>query len=180
MARAQEPATPAQEVVSATERLAEGSVLTRDLADFIQSGISIIVGSVGPDGRPIAGIGLACTVGAAGRIRLILRQPANAGLLAAIAAGGSLAATFSRPVSHRSIQLKARTARVAPVHPGDEDTVARQAERFRLELIAVDHGEALAELYVAHEPGELVALEFLPDRAFVQTPGPGAGARLAG
>lgn len=178
MARAQEPASPAHETLSLKDRLAEDCPLTVELAAFVQSGVSIVLASVGQDRRPIAGVALACTVNDDGVVRVILSKLAEASILAAIEAGGAIAVTFSRPTTHRSIQLKARSARILQPNPRDIAAATTQSSIFRNELVEVDHSEAFADHFVAHEVGELTVLEFRPEAAFVQTPGPGAGARL--
>lgn len=177
--RAEVPATPAQEHGSVSARLSEGSPLTLELAQFIQSGLSIVVAAVGADRRPLAGVALACRVAPSGEVRVALRRPAALALLAAFAQGSAIAVTFSRPITNRSIQLKATRAAECPRTPEDEAELARQTAAFRDELRAVEHDEPFARLYTAYEAAEITVLAFTPERAFVQTPGPGAGAELA-
>jgi len=179
VARTDKPASPEQEIRRSGAPIAEGSPLTAELADFLQSGVSIILGAVGSDGRPVAAVGLACRVDREGVVRVVVRQPATAPVLAAVTAGSAIAATFSRPATHRSIQLKAAEARIVAMVKDDNASAAAQSSTFRQELIGVDHDEVFASLFVAHDPAELLVLTFRPERAFVQTPGPGAGAELA-
>lgn len=166
--------------MAAGERLAANCPLTHELAAFIASGVSIMLAAVDRHHRPVVGIALGCLVEADGTLRIALRPAANRPVLDAVAAGSCIAATFSRPITHRSIQFKARTVRLCPAGPADVAAVTEQAGIFRDELIAVDHDEAFADSFVAHEPGELQVLSFRPETAFVQTPGPGAGAELGG
>jgi len=180
MTRAEQPASPEQESLAAGDRLTEDSILTRELSEFLQSGLSIIIAAVGRDGRPVAGVALACVIDPDGTTRIIMRRAANPRLLEAVADGSSFATTLSRPITHRSIQLKSAGAREVPLRPGEEAAVARQSAVFRDELIAIDHDVPFANAYTAYRPMDLTVLEFRPEEAFVQTPGPGAGARLAG
>ncbi|MCU9850522.1 hypothetical protein OEZ60_21315 [Defluviimonas sp. WL0024] len=154
-------------------------VLTAELADFCQSGISVILASRGTAGRPVVGRGLACRIDAEGRVRVIYREPANAAFQRAIATGAPIAVTFTKPYSHRSIQLKAPRAEIVRPAPPDGPAAFSQARAFRDELVAIGYAESLATGYTRFEPHELAALEFLPDRAFVQTPGPSAGSALS-
>ena len=179
MARTDRPTSPGQENRRSGVPIAEGSPLTVELTDFLQSGVSIILGAVDSDGRPLAAVGLACRVDREGVVRVVVRQPATAPVLTAVAAGSAIATTFSRPATHRSIQLKAAAAQTVAMDEEDSAAVAAQSSAFRQELIGVDHDEVFASLFVAHDPAELVVLTFRPDRGFVQTPGPGAGAELA-
>jgi hypothetical protein len=156
-----------------------GGVLTAELAGFCQSGVSVIVGSRGGEGRPIAGLALACTINASGTVRLLLRGPANTGLLQALRDGAGIAVTFSEPRTHRSIQFKGTGARLVPGLPEDARAVARQSAIFRDELVSAGYPPVFASFYCAYRDEEIAAVEFTPEQAFVQTPGPGAGSALS-
>lgn len=182
MQRAKQPSTPTQELADRRgwtgPTLADG-VLTADLAAFCQSGLSVVMASRDSAGRPVVARGLACRLDARGRIRVIYREAANHGFQRAIAAGAQIAATFTRPYSHRSIQLKAARADIVRLSPQDGPAAFVQARAFRDELVSVGYAEALASGYTRFEPHELAAVEFLPEAAFVQTPGPSAGSALS-
>ncbi|WP_138933253.1 hypothetical protein [Roseovarius arcticus] len=153
-------------------------VLTAELADFCQSGISVVMASRNSSGRPVIGRGVACRIDAEGRVRVIFREPANVAFQRAIAASAPIAVTFTRPYSHRSIQFKASRAEIVHLSPSDGPAAIRQARAFRVELVSVGYDETLASGYTRFEPHELAAAEFLPESAFVQTPGPSAGSEL--
>lgn len=182
MSDAAVPASPADDL-SAYQgghgRIAAGSPISVELADLMQSGISVTLAVVTADLRPIAGFALACRIDAAGTVRVLLRKPANVALINTVAQGGPIAVTVSRPQDHRSIQIKAPTARIAAVRPGDMLEIARQTAGMRDQLIWCGYDPVLSAAYVAYEPGEVVALDLKPERIFVQTPGPGAGSELA-
>lgn len=163
-----------------SELWAPGSILTRELVDFVQSGISVNVAAVSRQGRPLVGIGLACTVDRQGGMRILLRAPANRELLEAIRAKSAVAVTFARPVDHRSIQFKALHATIHPVEAADAIAASRQGAGMRSELVAVDLSDEFALSYVDFDPDELIAICLVPQQAFVQTPGPGAGTELPG
>jgi hypothetical protein len=154
-------------------------VVNSELAAFMQSGVSVIVASVAPDLRPLAGLGLACRIDGTGTVRVLMRRRANVALVNAIAKGAPVAATFTRPYDHRSIQIKASSARFADPVPDDASEAARQCAGMRDALINGGYEATFASAYVSFEPGEIVAIELRPDRAFVQTPGPGAGSELS-
>ena len=153
--------------------------MTAELAEFCQSGVSVVIASCGPDHRPVVGRGLACRIDGSGKVRIVLRQTTNLALLQAIETGAGLAATFTRPTTHRSIQLKAAGARLAPPAMSDGPAAAAQTAGFRADLVEAGYGEVFATGYCAYEPHELAALDFVPEHAFVQTPGPSAGSALA-
>lgn len=157
--------------------LANG-VLTAELAEFCQSGVSLVISSCDRGGRPVVGRGLACLIDGSGELRVVLRRPSNGALLQALGEGGRLAITFTKPSTHRSIQLKSSGATIAPSEASDRRAAAAQAGGLRAELIDDGFTDSLATAYCAFEPDELVAVRFIPEQAFVQTPGPGAGSPL--
>lgn len=181
MPRAERPAAPIDDLKARRKwagRVLASGLLTEELASFCQSGVSVIVGSRSLDGRPVAGIALACVIEQSGKVRLLLRAPANTELLHAVENGAGIAATFSEPRTHRSIQLKGLQAHRVPVPPEDYATVARQCRIFRDQLELVGYSASFAALYCTYREEEIVAVEFYPEQAFVQTPGPGAGSEL--
>jgi hypothetical protein len=95
-----------------------------------------------------------------------------------LANGAGLAVTFTQPSTHRSIQLKAAGATVAAPGVSDGPAVAVQTAGFRSELVARGYPETFAVAFTAFEPHELAAVDFVPEHAFVQTPGPSAGSAL--
>jgi hypothetical protein len=181
MPRAEVPFTPSQDLDLLRRPGAPtdaNGILTDDLVQFCQSGVSVVLGTRGLDGRPIAGLALACTISPGGVVRVLLRRPANVDLLLALASGAPIAATFTEPTTHRSIQLKGPRAELPSDCAGDLDAVARQTGRFRDTLVSVDYPRRMAEHYVGYRDEEIVAIDFRPERAFVQTPGPAAGSAL--
>jgi hypothetical protein len=153
-------------------------VLTEEIAQFCQSGVSVALAARLSDGRPIVGLALACRIGSGGDIVIFFRKPANRALMEAIDAGSALAATFSEPRTHRSIQIKGASARVVDQMPGDRELTAHQSRIFRDELIHVNYPFRFSSYYCAYSDDEVGAIEFVPKSVFVQTPGPGAGSLL--
>lgn len=181
MARAEQPSTPARDV-AAFRRGSRGgtaAVLGEDLAAFCQSGVSVIVGSCNREGQAIAGLALGARVEAEGPVRLLLERPANQALIKAVSLGAGVAATFSLPSTHRSIQLKADTASID--EPAAEDIAAldRQLAAFASQLVGTGLDAAFATTYCSYAPDAIAAIVLEPTSAFVQTPGPGAGAAIA-
>lgn len=175
------PFTPSQDI-EARRRWsgpAVAGVLTQELAEFCQSGVSVVIAARAADGTPMAGMAKACLITPEGMMRIFLPGPANAGLLDAFSRGSPIAATFSAPRNHRSIQVKSGPVQRADIQVGDLDEVARQIRIFASELVIVNYTPRFAAAYTGYRPEEIVAIEFLPDDAFVQTPGPGAGEQLA-
>jgi hypothetical protein len=89
-----------------------------------------------------------------------------------------VAVVFSRPSTHRTIQLKGEDACVGPLAPGDLERIGAYVEAFVQELSSIGYAEAIGRTLLAFDPADVVAVSFTPDAAFRQTPGPDAGAPL--
>lgn len=155
------------------------TVLDDDHAAFVQSGLSIVVASRSEDNVPSVARALGCRVPKDRRSVTIFLCAAQAGaLLTDIRATGTVAVVFSRPSTHRTIQLKGGDARAVPLAEGDRAIVARNAELLVQDLAWLGHRQDLARAYLHCEPDELAAITFTPSAGFDQTPGPGAGKPL--
>lgn len=152
--------------------------LLDEIAGFIESGVSIILAVVGPDGRAKAGRALAARVVAGGAIRVIYPAEGNGAITAAVAAGGPIAVTFSAPMSHRTIQLKAMSSRAEAFEPQDRTGLDRQIDAFASVLRAIGYGPAFVQSFCDNRSQSVFVLGFRPETAFEQTPGPGAGREL--
>jgi hypothetical protein len=150
--------------------------LTPELVNFCQGGVGIAIATTDGDGWPTGGPALGAQFDAKdGSVRLILSRESNVPVLEAIAAGRGIAATFAQPTTHKSIQLKAASARTGPAREGDQQYAAAQRAAFCAELVAVGYPEHFAGAYCAFETEGLLSLTFTPTEAFDQTPGPEAG-----
>jgi hypothetical protein len=180
MPRATQPFTPDQDLEARRNWAGPviAGVLTADLAAFCQSGVSIVLAATASDGLPVAGKGLSAIISAEGRVRVYLREGINLPLLAALEAGSGIAATFTEPRTHRSIQMKSKATTRLAVEPADLPEVARQIRHFGNELVDMSYTHRLVEHYCMYTDEELIVIEYLPSDAFVQTPGPGAGSQL--
>lgn len=152
--------------------------LPEEIAEFIESGVSIILAVVGADGRAKAGRALAARVVAGGAIRVIYPAFGNAEITAAVAAGGPVAATFSAPMSHRTIQLKAMASRAERIVAEDGASLGRQIDAFAGVLRAIGYAPSFVQSFCDNRSQSVLVLGFVPEMAFEQTPGPGAGGEL--
>jgi hypothetical protein len=160
-------------------RLAEQLHLPDEVLDFIQSGVSVIVGVVGADGRAQAGRALATRIVPGGTIRLMYPEEGNAAIThSAQSRGGPIAVTFSAPISHRTIQLKAASSRLERLEPEDRISVDAQVDAFAGVLRALGFPSPFIQSFCANRSRSISVISFVPDAAFEQTPGPGAGREL--
>ena len=174
------PATPTGDIASwaAQKPAQEGSLLTPDLVALAQSGVSVTLATSTLDGRPVVGLGVGCRIRPDGTLRVLLTRAANADLLAAVSQGSPIAATFTGAPDHRAFQVKAASATIGAALSDDRPEIDRQCAVLADGLVEIGFSRALADGYVAHDPNDLAAIEFRPERVFTQTPGPGAGSEL--
>jgi hypothetical protein len=153
-------------------------VISEELAAFVESGVSILVGTRDAECRPEGTRGFGALV-APGRDELTVFVSAATGArtLANARANGRVAVCFTRIIDHRSMQLKGRALEVRDARPDERGVVDR-------------YGALLVEIMgeVGVPPRIVMRLDRWPAHAlrlrvesvFVQTPGPGAGAPLGG
>ena len=153
-------------------------LLDAEHADFIQGGVSVVVATRNSDSVPDVVRGCGCRVSKDRRRVTVLVEPARAGsVLDNVAANGMIAVVFSRPSTHRTIQLKGTDARLARVTAADRAVAARHLDAWVEELTAMGYRPDFARAVRGQADG-MAAITFTPSSAFQQTPGPGAGERL--
>ncbi|TCJ14975.1 hypothetical protein EZJ19_08840 [Parasulfuritortus cantonensis] len=148
-------------------------------AAFLGGPLSIGLASHGADGRPSLSRAYGCRVSADRReVVIYVSRRRAAELLRDVAAGAPVAAVFSRPATHETLQLKAARARVRAVAAADAAAMAASGAAFAAELTALGYPEAFLSAMLAPLRDEAMAVAFCPEGAFEQTPGPAAGRRL--
>jgi hypothetical protein len=143
-----------------------------DVAGFLDSGPSILVGTCSAEGVPSCGYGLGVRADG-GRLWVFLPVAFSAGLVADLRATGEIATTCSRPGDHQTVQLKGRVLTIRDGDAADRAVVERHRGRWIEELERVGTPRH-SILRVVHWPCH--AVEFEVREIFSQTPGPGAGA----
>lgn len=151
-------------------------VLPADLVDFIESGVSILVGTRDASLRPEATRAVGAQVASdRAHVSVFLAERWAARTIADLEQTGVIAVGFSRMFDNYSIQLKGDGAVVREA--GDADRLV--PERWRAAYVE--------QLYMGGIPRSLMSrihvwpakiVTFAVGDIFVQTPGPGAGARL--
>ena len=154
-------------------------VIDADHAAFIVRGVSISVASCGADSQPSLVRALGCRVSDDRRSLTVMVSASQAGvLLDHVRQTGALAAVFSEPPTHRTIQLKAGNAIIGAPTQADLDCVARYRDSFVDTLQQMGYPPALIQTFLACPDDDIAALTFTPNAAFSQTPGPNAGQAL--
>ena len=148
-----------------------------ELAAFLQSGLSMVIGTRDADLVPEVARAVGARVEAGGaELTVFVPIATGARTLANLETTGRVSVTFSRPADHRSLQVKGGVAGIRPADDGDRAAI----ERYRIELIAALGYFGVPPALTArlnHWPSH--AVRFRVEAIFQQTPGPGAGAAVA-
>ncbi|HEY9104720.1 hypothetical protein [Chitinimonas sp.] len=155
------------------------SPLTDELVAFLEGGRSLTVASRDAALRPtLAKAVAACVAADRSSITVLLPRSQSLQLLRDVAASGQIAAVFSQPGSHRTVQLKGNDAREVAASVEDRLQLERQRGQLVEELTAFGYPVAMLEAFLDCRADDLAAIRFTPQAAYNQTPGPKAGTRL--
>jgi len=156
-------------------------ILPMDVIAFLQAGVSITAGSRDARHVPSMARVLACRVaddGATVHVWLVRSQSEQ--LLLDCHASGQVAAVFSQPTTHRTLQLKGRFIDAAEAEPSALELIDEHRRLFAEELAQIGFGYGFAGAMVDTLGQPLVVIRFSARELYDQTPGPDAGRRLAG
>jgi hypothetical protein len=154
-----------------------GRRLPDELADFVESGVSILVGTADERLRPACMRALGARVSQdRASVTVFVPEASARAILANLAANGRVAVAFSRPLDHRSIQIKGACLGTRPASADDRGVQERYRAAYFEQLHAVGVPRAVARR-IAWWPS--VAVDVRVTELYEQTPGPGAGRRLS-
>lgn len=152
------------------------TILSTELAQFLESGISVLAGT--RDARQVPdctrAIGVRVEPGG-GEVTVFLPQATSAQALANLRDNGRVAVCFSRAKDHRSMQIKGRLVELREADGRDRERMDRYRDELAQEWGFVGLPPAIT---YRMNVWPAVAARFVVDAVFVQTPGPGAGAPL--
>lgn len=138
--------------------------------------LSILAASSGPDNIPSVARALGCRLSTDHRELTLFFASAEAhDLLAHIRRNGVIAAVFSVPATHESLQLKGSHAKVKRIAKTDLRIVDSHRQAFVSHVEKLGYPRPLIEALVDCNPDQLMTVTFTPSAAFSQTPGPNAG-----
>ena len=150
--------------------------INAELKAFLESDVDIFVGSHDGHLRPSMIRAWGARVHENGSsVEFFLDMPGGAQTVANLRSNGRIAATFTYPVTMKTVQLKGRCIDIGDPHAGDWQWIARHRNGFA-ETVGY-YG------YPAHIVRNLWSMQvtrvrFTVEEAFNQTPGPGAGGKL--
>lgn len=152
--------------------------IPEDLVEFLHGGVAILVGTRNADMRPASSRAGAARVHAdRRRVDIFLPERSGEQTIANVRGNGRLAVTFSRAIDHRSVQLKGNAAVVRPARPDEEAITLQYLETWAAEVELVGMPRSTIKRFWTW-PAVVVELDV--EAIFEQTPGPAAGAKLAG
>ena len=146
---------------------------------LLESGCSISVATVSPDGAPRASRGWGLTVLPDGaRVRLLLDADDRT-TIANLAGGGAIAVTGVAVPTQRAVQLKGQADEpVATSDAGDLARAARHCESFFADVYSLEGTPVV--LLERLRPTAFAACTVTVTDVYDQTPGPVAGSPLRG
>ncbi|MCK6445296.1 MAG: pyridoxamine 5'-phosphate oxidase family protein [Planctomycetes bacterium] len=151
-------------------------MISPDLAEFLESGVSILVGTRDANLRPDCVRAIGARVETGGKELTVFLPSGTVGAnLANLRDNGRIAVCFSRPMDHRSIQVKGGVLSIGEASEADRSHVDRFRAAYAQHLAFVGVPVRTTER-MAHWPSYVVRLRV--ESIFVQTPGPGAGRPL--
>lgn len=148
-------------------------------AAFIRCGAMVSVASRDANHVPSVARALGCRIATDRRsVTVFLDASQCEALLRDVRETRAIAAVFSQPSTHRTIQLKGADAALAPIEPGDAALIDANRAALVADMGRVGYDEAFVRTLLAFGASDLAAVSFTPTAAFAQTPGPQAGKRL--
>ena len=155
-------------------------LIDADQALFIADGVGMSAASCRLGALPNMARCAGCRVSLDRRtVTLLIAATPGEALLDDIRRTGAIAAVFSQPSTHHTLQLKGSDARIVPLEVGDRTLAERYVDAFVVELTPFGYPESVVRGFLACAPDDLVAVQFTICAAFSQTPGPHAGEPLS-
>jgi hypothetical protein len=146
---------------------------------FIESGVVIVIASSAASLLSSLTFALGCRVAVDGHRLTVFVAPSKATeLLGLIRQSEAVAVVFCQACSHLTLQIKGDQAVIRSLDPADHEALPLYLADFVCELQRVGEDEAFVRTVMAHEPEDIVAIDFRPTAIFTQTPGPQAGAKI--
>jgi hypothetical protein len=158
-----------------------GATLDENVLQFLQRRVVVSLASCNHEGIPslVRCVGFRI-LDKPQRVAVFMRANESPKLVADIRASGRVAVVFSEPSTHRSLQIKGDDAQIGALEDGDAALIERHRESVVAELVPLGYPARWLRTVVDTTALEVLAVRFTPGSAFAQTPGPRAGAPLAG
>jgi hypothetical protein len=150
--------------------------LSEETVEFIESGVSMLVGTRDAQHKPECLRGLGATVSAdRTSLTVYINELMSAVARANLEDNAQIAISFSRPIDHHSLQIKGVVTAVRKSTAQDRKIVERYLAGFTEQLYWVGLPRSVTRR-VRIAPA--LAITVTPHALFLQTPGPEAGRAL--
>lgn len=144
-----------------------------ELAQFLASGLSIVIGTRDRDLEPAGAVAWAAVVGRdRSRLTVYLHPDAGRDLLRNLETCPEIALDLDLPTSHRACQVKGRYLSSRRARAAERPEVERQLEAFAADLERLGIPRAMSNGW---QTWPCTAIEIAVTHLFEQTPGPGTG-----
>ena len=150
--------------------------ISLELAEFLESGLAIVVGTRDGDLNPDGAVAWAVEIDEdRGQLTLFMHEIAAAEMLRNLKSHPEIAINLDQPTSHRACQVKGVYLSHRPARADERELVDRQCYGFADDLEKIGFPRALT---TAWQNWPCTALEVRVTQLFEQTPGPGTGGPL--
>ena len=150
--------------------------ISPELAEFLESGLSVVVGTRNGKLEPDGAVAWAVSVHEGGhRITVFLHEIAAREMLRNLKSHPAIAIDLDQPTSHRACQVKGTCLSSRRARPSERALVLRQLDGFAEDLGGVGIPRRMTEGW---KVWPCMALEVRVEQLFEQTPGPGTGGPL--
>jgi hypothetical protein len=154
----------------------EKRLISKEIAEFIESGVAIVVGTRNGDLAPDGAAAWAARVAPDGvRVTVYLYEEAGHAALRNLRSYPEIALDIDSPITHRACQIKGLFVSSRIATEAERPLVERQIDDFGTELETIGIPRAMTEGW---KTWPCLALEIRATQLFEQTPGPGTGEPL--
>ncbi len=151
----------------------ESPALSIEMVEFLESGVSVLIGTTDQDNRPAGARAIGLKV-REDRRAILAFVPVSTGdrTIANARTTKRAAVNFTRPVDYRSLQIKGAVLSVRDATLDERPLLEKYVSDYAAHVELVGLPRALSEK-LSYWPS--VAIEVAIETMFVQTPGPSAG-----
>jgi hypothetical protein len=150
--------------------------ISQELAHFLESGLSVVLGTRNGDLEPDGAVAWAIRVHERGdRVTVFLHEIAAREVLRNLKSHPEIAIDLDQPTSHRACQVKGLYQSSRRARPDERALVLRQLDLFATNLEAIGIPRRMTEGW---KVWPCRALDVKVTQLFEQTPGPGTGGPL--
>jgi hypothetical protein len=151
-------------------------LISKEIAEFVESGVAIVVGTRNGELEPDGAAALAVRVEPdRDHLTVFLYEEAGRAMLRNLKSYPEIALDIDSPITHRACQVKGVYLSSRPADEAERPLIERQTDGFGTELETIGIPKAMTDGW---KTWPCLALEVRVTQLFEQTPGPGTGEPL--